>query len=164
MQINLGRTREPGQLAAGPAKLPGGVGNFKLSDGLAVTLPAGYGVSQQPGPDFIVHHVHKLLPFGQPTAYLGIYVGGHPGLGYKQQEQPPAEIRKIPGKLLGQTIDWYSWSHREEPSLTTIETIAPLGLSTEQGLAVHLFLSAKDPAHLTELRKVAESLNLVPRP
>lgn len=142
-------------LAAGPTPLAKEAGKRTLSEGLSVTVPAGYVTTRQDGPDFAVHHVRKLTPLGQPEARLGIYIGGHPSFQYRQSEQAPDKLKKLPGKLLGQSIEWQEWS--SGPVRKTCEAIVPM---PRGGLRVHAFLSASTPAELDELRKLAETLSL----
>lgn len=151
---NIAATLQPGA-----TRLPG-AGPATLSSGLAITLPAGYVVTRKPGPDFVVHNVHKIVPWGQPRAYLGIYVGGHASFAYRQRDETP-DVKKTPGQLLGQKIEWQEWSHAQNPGLTTLEAIVPLGGGASgHGLMAHVFFSSKNAAQLAELKQVAETLRL----
>lgn len=146
-------------LTPGTARLPG-AGPATLSNGLTITLPTGYVVTNKPGPDFVVHNVHKIVPWGQPRAYLGIYLGGHASFAYRQRDET-SEVKKTPGQLLGQKIEWQTWGHAQNPGLTTIEAIVPTGAGASgHGLMAHVFFSSKDAAQLAELKQVAETLRL----
>jgi len=66
-----------------------------------VTVPEGYVVTAQRGPDFIVHHIHKVTVFGDEEATLGIYLGDHPSPnreGFSDQGM---------GNLFGKRVPWY---------------------------------------------------------
>jgi hypothetical protein len=146
-------------LTAGPTKMVKSGGVRPLSDGLSVNLPEGFSTTQQPGPDFTVHHLRKLTPLGKPPARIGIYLGGHPSYQYRQMDEAAPPVKKSPGKLLGHDIEWHSWTRGKAPSeVTTMEALAPIGGS----LKMHVFLNAATDAELAALRKVAESLTHKP--
>lgn len=142
-------------ISAGPTKLQNSAGVRSLSDGLSLTLPEGFSATQQPGPDFSVHHLRKLTPLGQPPARIGIYLGGHPSYQYRQMDEAAPPVKKSAGKLLGRDIEWHSWTRGKAPNeVTTMEAIVPLG----GYLKMHVFLNAATDAELSALRKVVESM------
>lgn len=146
-------------ITAGPTKLQSSAGVRPLSGGLSVTLPEGFSATQQPGPDFSVHHLRKLTPLGQPPARIGIYIGGHPSYQYRQMDEAQPPVKKSTGKLLGKDIEWHSWTRGKTPTeVTTMEAIAPLG----GPLKLHVFLNAATEAELSALRKVVESMTHKP--
>ena len=151
-------------LTAGPARLASLAGPRLLSDGLSLTVPAGYIATNQEGPDFVVHHLRKLSPLGQPAARLGLYVGGHPSYQHRQVDEPPAALKQTPGKLLGRDIEWHSWTRGRDPvQARTMEAILPLsGSGVDPGLLLHVFLTAATDAELADLRQIAESLTAKP--
>jgi hypothetical protein len=147
--------RSAATLAAGPAKLPSTTGSRVLSDGLHITVPAGYVATRQDGPDFTVHHLRKLGPLGEPTTRVGIYLGGHPAYQHKQVDDTPVALKKTAGKLLGQAMEWHTWTRGKPPTqVTTMEAIVPHG----SGLLVHVFMSAPSEAALAEPKAIAETL------
>lgn len=147
-------------LTAGPARLASQAGPRRLSDGLSLTVPAGYIATSQAGPDFVIHHLRKLSPLGQPAARLGVYVGGHPAYQHRQSDEAPAAVKQTAGKLLGRDIEWHTWTRGEaSEQLTTMEAILPLsGTAANHGLLLHVFLTGATEPELAELRKIAESL------
>lgn len=147
-------------ITAGPTKLQNSAGVRQLSDGLSITLPEGFSATQQPGPDFSVHHLRKLTPLGQPPARIGIYLGGHPSYQYRQMDEAAPPVKKSAGKLLGKDIEWHSWMRgKAQSEVTTLEAIVPLG----SYLKMHVFLNAATEAELSALRKVLESMTHKPR-
>jgi hypothetical protein len=73
---------------------------YSKTKSVFVTVPPGYVVSAQRGPDFIVHHVHKVMAFGDAEASLGVYLGDHPTAndqGFLEQGM---------GTLFGKRVPW----------------------------------------------------------
>jgi hypothetical protein len=89
-----------------------------------------------------------------------LYIGGYPSYQYRQAEEPPDTIKRTPGKLLGQSIEWHTWKRGKAPAeVTTMEALLPMSTpGSGHGLMLHVFLSAVTEAELFELRKIAESL------
>ena len=123
-----------------------------LSDGLSITLPVGYVATQQEGPDFAVHRIRKLAPLGDDAPVLGIYVGGHPAYHHSRMEAPP-KVKKLPGKIFGQAIEWDSW---EKDGVSTREVI--VGMPAPSNLKTHVFFAGPSAAANDELQRVAETL------
>jgi hypothetical protein len=135
-------------LRPGPRKLDRAAGQRTLDAGsvqLRLTLPADYVVIEQPGPDFTVFHLHKLVPLGESSGQLLLYIGGHP-------QPPDAGTTKVKGQLLGSRVEWTGETSANGGSL---EAQVPLG----DGLVAHAIVaSGRDRAFLDELRSVAETL------
>ncbi len=125
---------------------------------LEVTAPGGYIATLQPGPDFEVHHLRKLAPFGTPGPSLGVYLGGHPSYQHRQRGGTDAKkVKERSGKLLGKKVTWYEWPVSTKPARTMVEAIAP----AEGGrVQLHVFASGATPAELAELLKMAESIKV----
>jgi hypothetical protein len=123
---------------------------------LEVTTPRGYVATLQPGPDFEVHHLRKLAPFGTPAPSLGIYVGGHPSFQHKQRGGVAAkQVVQRSGKLLGAKATWYAWPVSVKPARTMLEAMAPVGR-----MKLHVFASGANAAEIAELLKIAESIKV----
>jgi hypothetical protein len=137
-------------LAPGKRVLAPKAGDRKLSDGLALTVPDGWVASTQPGPDFTVNHLRKLVALGQAAPSCGVYVGHHPSSQYRQSETK-AKATTTAGKLLGAKVDWTSWS---AGGRSTTEAMA----KHPSAGTVHVFCSAGTEAELAALRRMAESL------
>src|SRR5207248_6169495 len=69
---------------------------------LRLHLPAGFVVSTQHGPDFLVHRLRKVVPIGSdgPIGYL--YSGFHPQPPTSSPDQLPSRT----GTLLGRPVEW----------------------------------------------------------
>jgi hypothetical protein len=119
-------------------------------DELAITVPDGWVASAQPGPDFTVHHLRKLVVLGQDGPSCGVYVGHHPSPQHKQQDAK-AKPTVVAGKLLGAKADWSTWSDGR----WSTEAMAKHPNGSDK---VHVFCSAPTEAELVELRRMAETL------
>jgi hypothetical protein len=137
-------------IAQGKRTLSSGAGNRTL-ESLVVTVPDGWVMAAQPGPDFAVFHLRKLVPLGGKMPTCGIYLGHHASLQYTQQEAKVTPT-KTPGKLFGAKVDWMTWSLNGR---WTTEVIGkhPAGSDT-----VHVFCGAGSEAELADLRKLVETL------
>lgn len=125
---------------------------------LEVTAPRGYIATLQPGPDFEVHHLRKLAPFGTPGPSLGVYVGGHPSYQHRQRGGVDAKkVKERGGKLLGKKVTWYEWPVSTTPARTMVEAIAP---APDGRMQLHVFASGATPAELAELLRMAESIKV----
>jgi hypothetical protein len=123
---------------------------------LVVVTPAGWVTSSQRGPDFIVHHLHKLVPFGVPGVGCNVYVGHHPSPQYTQQSVKVAPIRSA-GSLFGAPIEWLTWSANGR---WTTEVLVRHPRTDE---AVHVFCSTPNEGDLDELRRIASTLRVSAR-
>jgi len=72
------------------------------SEQVRIHLPAGFAMSTQNGPDFLVHRLRKIVPIGT-TAPIGyLYSGFHP-------QRPAPDGENLPsrtGTLLGRSVQW----------------------------------------------------------
>lgn len=66
-----------------------------------LTVPQGWVLVTQPGPDFAVHRLRLLGPFPQTPLLVGIYHGDHP-----RALDPNGVTERRPGQLLGQPVEW----------------------------------------------------------
>ncbi|NMB76441.1 MAG: hypothetical protein GYA21_15090 [Myxococcales bacterium] len=124
-------------------------------DFLALDVPAGFVATTQQGPDFSVYRLRRVSVLGEPGASIGIYLGGHPSYQHKQARDEKLEFSTAKGKLLGQEVEWHTWSRG--PAATT-EAILPH--PGAKGLFLHLFLSAAGEAALAPLRAIAETIKI----
>jgi hypothetical protein len=135
---------------AGLRSFPG-VGRERL----VLTVPEGFVAGIQEGPDFWIYRVRKLAPLGKPPMGCSIYLGGHPSYQYRQADEAPEKVMPLKGKLLGQAVEWQTWSQGGQ---TTTEGIVPYPKG--KGMAVHVFCSAGSEAEATALRTMAETLQV----
>jgi len=150
---DIARTLRPGTRRI---DAPGGEARF---DRFSMTLPPGFLLSTQRGPDFEVHRIRKLTRIGDTSGLLGIYVGGHPSLQHAQSSDggaaPPT--KEEAGNLLGKEATWIAWNTPEGARVR--ETIVTL----EDHLAVHTFAISGDEAIERELMTIAASLRQASR-
>jgi hypothetical protein len=141
-------------LRPGSRRIDAPGGEAKLGSDLVVTLPRGFIVSTQPGPDFDVHRIRKLTPLDRAAGVLGIYVGGHPSLQIAQHGErgPPPASSTEKGSLLGKEVGWVKWK-TEEGTLVR-EAVASLG----EHDAVHVFAFSPDEAAEREWANIAATL------
>jgi hypothetical protein len=140
------------QSTAGTRKLVGRAGVIEAK------APEGYLPTVQAGPDFEVHHLRKLVPFGEVGPALGVYLGGHPSFQHKQMGST-TKVTERKGKLLGKPVSWHEWTVGEAgtPKRFMVEAI----VEAASNLRAHVFYSAGKAAELKELGAIAESLKLV---
>jgi hypothetical protein len=144
-------------VSAGPRKLVSKAGDRIFGndhDGrFVITAPEGFVASTQEGPDFAVFSLVKLSPLGQTKPSLGIYLGGHPSYQYRQAENPPHKVARVPGKLFNQEVEWHLWSKSHEFTAEAI-TRNP----KQRDLSVHVFCTAGTEDELKGLRTTAETI------
>lgn len=127
-------------------------------------IPKGYALTTQHGPDFIVHHINKIVSFGDENASIGVYLGDHPS----NNRDGFAEQGKT--TLFGKSISWYQKVNREDGvEVVTVDATVPLGWSllgravpgTSDGPAyADVFLTAADGSTIQELKSITGSLRL----
>jgi hypothetical protein len=143
---------------AGSGKLPGRT-EHKLDTGagqlLVIKFPRATVLTKQRGPDFTVYHLRELGKIGQSMPSVGIYVGGHPSLQFKQSDVSEKKVKKSSGRLLGKSVDWYTWTGDSDQ---ISEAIAGLGKHDQ----VHVFVSGPAGKH-AELRRVLEAMTVAQR-
>ncbi len=135
---------------AGKRVLATKAGDRALED-LVVTLPDGWAVTPQLGPDFTVFHLRKTVVLGTAAPGCGVYVGGFASYQYSQNGIDAAHVKKVAGKLMGANVDWYVWSANGS---STTEAMT----KTPNGGTAHVFCSAATDGELADLRKLAETL------
>ena len=144
----LARTAVPGtrSLAA-----PAGPRPFTGPRGAArATVPAGWVLTTQDGPDFVVHRFRLLSDFPTAGPQLGIYVGDHPS------SDPLENVTgQRAGRIFGQQVTW-DLATRTNPDGTTLhiaETRAPVGPRR-----IHAWINTPDPATLDAAMAIAASI------
>jgi hypothetical protein len=148
-------------LAPGTRKLQSTAGTRRLAGRAGVLeakVPDGYLATLQAGPDFEVHHLRKLVPFGEVGPAVGVYLGGHPNFQHKQMGGK-TKVTERKGKLLGRAVTWHEWAVEEAgtPKRFMVEAI----VEATGNLRAHVFYGAGKAAELTQLAAIAESLKLV---
>ncbi len=118
---------------------------------LAVTLPDNWVTSAQPGPDFNVFHLRKVVVLGGKAVGCGIYLGHHASPQYSQQDVKVTPTKSA-GTLFGAKAEWMTWSVNGR---WTTEVIGkhPAGPDT-----VHVFCSATTEPELADLRTLIGTL------
>jgi hypothetical protein len=137
---------------------------YSKTKSVFVTVPQGYVVTTQHGPDFIVHHVHKVMAFGDPEASLGVYLGDHPPAndqGFLEQGM---------STLFGKKVPWYQKVTNEDSSRTIMaRSVVSLGPSllghalpgmSDGPSYADVFVAASDSSTVEELKSIATSLRL----
>ena len=137
-------------LGAGKRTLASKAGDRTL-DALVITVPEGFVMAAQPGPDFAVYHLRKLVQLGAKMPTCGVYLGHHASPQYAQQEAKVTPV-KTPGTLFGAKVDWMTWS-LDKRWTTEVIGKPPAGPDT-----VHVFCAAGSEAELGDLRKLAGTL------
>ena len=152
-------------IAAGQRRLNSSAGEREFSaysakNSIFATVPDGYVVTAQDGPDFVVHHVRKLVRFGEPAESLGLYVGDHPSSNREGFKQAGIAV------LFGKQAQWYEKESTENGETDYFTSaIVPLGERSPQGERempsfADVFLSTGTHAGTEELKKVAATLRI----
>jgi len=149
-------------LAAGTRKLESAAGERELfaysrDSAVFVTAPEGYVATMQQGPDFLVHHLHKIAGFGETAASLGIYLGDHPAMGREGYRKQGHVV------LLGKNTDWYEKSDSESGvPVHMADAIVPLGATVAREVPSYadVFLRAGDDNGISELKTIAATLRI----
>ena len=129
---------------------------------LRISVPSGYAIERQKGPDFDVHYVGSKNP-NDPT--MGIYLGHHPNPFSSQKKG--IEIKKEGDAILGQKVEWTSWQEKEDGGIIyhceTIvkEAFKGMGGSGAAYLMIHIFIKGPDQKQVNLLRTSAKSLRIV---
>jgi hypothetical protein len=137
---------------------------YSKTKSVFATIPQGYVVTAQHGPDFIVHHINKIVAFGDQKASLGIYLGDHPSNsheGFTEQEKTT---------LFGKSVHWYKKLNNEGGTMVIrMDAIVPLGWSllgisapgTSEGASyADVFMTAANVGSIEELKSIAITLRI----
>jgi hypothetical protein len=75
--------------------------------GWRVSVPAGWTLVSQPGPDFVWHRIRKPAVFPNPPAIVAIYDGDPP-----DSDVPPdaSETSRAPARVAGRNGEWTLWT------------------------------------------------------
>lgn len=127
-------------------------------------IPQDYVITAQHGPDFIVHHINKIVAFGDQNASMGVYLGDHPSSkhdGFTEQEKTT---------LFGKSVHWYQKVDNEGGTkVITVDATVPLGWSllgnsvpgTSEGASyADVFLTAANAPSIEELKSIAIALRI----
>jgi hypothetical protein len=113
---------------------------------LTVNLPPSYTTSIQNGIDFTVYKLKKVVPLGNPSGSIGLYLGGHPSFNGQGQTGGKAT-------LLGKPAEWLDQSNANYSQ-------ALIKLDPESHQYAHVFIKANSASELKELKQVAGSFAL----
>ncbi len=122
-------------------------GERVLSRDIGLTLPAGFALVTDDGPDFSVFRVHAVEPFDELGGSLGVYEGGHASF------DPPPSATTHSTRTFDRDVVWYEYEqdgqHRGD------------GLIDLDHGVLHVFYGSASPSVFASLRAVAESLHRV---
>jgi hypothetical protein len=128
---------------------------------LTISVPIGYTVEKQKGPDFDVHYVTSKDPY---AVSMGIYIGHHAHPFGPQKKE--IETRKETDAILGQNVEWVFWQEERDGEATyhceTIvsEAFKGMGGGGVAGLRVHVFIKGPEAKNLNSLMNSARSLRI----
>ena len=112
--------------------------------GLALDVPAGFATTTDEGPDFDVLHVDSIARDLETTgATLGLYAGDHPSFA-------PGPTPAVTRELLGAPVPFFDQTEEG--------THLREALLTHDGLVLHVFYRANDPALFDTVDAIAMSL------
>ncbi len=129
---------------------------------LSISVPLGYTVKRQKGPDFDVHYI-ELKNANDPS--MGIYIGHHPNP-FSSKEKA-VDTTKEADIILGQKVEWVSWQgepegkgsyHCETVIANVFKGIEGGGVA---GLLIHVFINGSDKKQIHLLKTSAKSLQIV---
>jgi len=137
---------------------------YSKTKGVFITAPEGYVVTAQRGPDFIVHHIHKLTVFGDSLATIGVYLGDHPSAEHEGFAEEGTSV------LFGKQAHWYRKTTNEDgQTVIQARALVPLGpalfghvlpgVSSGPSYA-DIFLAAGDASTVEELKSIAATLRV----
>lgn len=148
------KTLEPGQKRLLTEARMQRLGIYSDSQEVVVQMPEGWVHTLQDGPDFLVHRLRKLVPFGTAGPTIGMYVGSHPGL----FSQEGGKAQKSKGLFLGRPTDWFRWL--DEDGSPAAESIRPVP-EVDDHLQLHVFLSAPSENELQSVQQIVDTMALV---
>ncbi len=130
---------------------------------LEIALPADQVLTTHRGPDFMVHYIRPLSPYGSVPGTLVLYQGAHPSSFLKQDNAgaKPPEAQSADGTFVGQKASWKKWTiNAGDQVRTCAETIVPCGDMWN----LHLYFSAQKPEEMAACEKIAQGMALVDKP
>jgi hypothetical protein len=124
-------------------------GKRTLGNRVDIDVPAGYVVTHQPGPDFDVFFLHKLVPLGDYPGYLLVYLGD-----YADREVPSGDGTPVSrkGKLAGESATWEGFTSPHGGSI-----VATVNLRGREQLQV-AEVATMHGEFLDELDKIAQTI------
>lgn len=128
------------QIRPGQRRLDVSGGVRELEGGLVITLPPGYVLHADEGPDFVVFRVRPVTSLGGDFGHLGVYLGGHPSF-HPERSQAAWTSTTLAGEL--------GWYERCEGGMRHAEALAG---------STHIFYGASNEELFSTLRRAAESL------
>jgi len=121
---------------------------------LTLDLPEGYVAVAQKGPDFIVHRISKIVPYGSKVPSLGIYIGAHPS--YPMESATDSTpVSEEGGVIAGTRVTWRAISNPPGKFLEALRPAPELHAS----LAIHVFIWSPNDQDLAALKKAAEEIH-----
>jgi hypothetical protein len=124
-------------------------GKRTLQNQIDLDVPAGYVLTHQPGPDFDVFFVRKLVPLGDYPGYLLVYLGD-----YADRDVPSGSGTRVSrkAKLAGIDATWEGYTSDHGGSV-----VATVALHGEEQLQV-AEIATLHGAYLDELDAIARTI------
>jgi hypothetical protein len=140
---------------------------YSKTKSVVASIPKGYALTTQQGPDFIVHHINKMVSFGDEKASIGVYLGDHPS------NNRDGFVGQGKATLFGKSVTWYQRvDHEGGTELIMDDATVPLAWSV-LGRAVpgtgdgpsyaDVFLTAASASGILELKSIASTFRLADR-
>jgi len=136
---------------------------YSRKNALSLTAPWNAPITLSRGRNFLAYRIRPLCDFGKPCPSLVFYYGGNANYAYKQAG-PEANVVTSKGKLLDQDVEWYNWSSgKASDAMHNAEAMVANVLPDEAlPMVLHVFISGPQETEVIALRKVAETLKVVP--
>jgi hypothetical protein len=74
---------------------------YSKTKSFVASIPQGYALTTQQGSDFIVHHINKIVSYGDEKASIGVYLGDH------LSNNRDGFVRRGKATLFGKSGNWY---------------------------------------------------------
>jgi hypothetical protein len=146
LAIDLARGMKPGK-----RNLDRKGGKRTLGNQVDVDVPAGYVVTHQPGPDFDVFYLRKLVALGDYPGYLLVYLGDYADRTVPSGSGTPVSRK---GKLAGEAATWEGFT---SPHGGTV--VATIDLRSHSQLQVAEVATLRGD-YLDELDGIAATIRL----
>jgi hypothetical protein len=113
---SIARTIAPGTRTLDTTGSERALSAYSRTKSVFATIPQAYTVTAQPGPDFIVHCIHKIVTLGNENASIGVYLSNRPSSnrdGFVKEEELPCLAKASAGMKRWTTrFTHNSWNRR----------------------------------------------------
>jgi hypothetical protein len=125
-----------------------------------IALPANYTVTTDQSYDFQVFVFHHFRNIGdEQRENLTIYAGNHPSYFFRNFRFERDEAQLIKGVFLGKPVNWLHFANSEKNIYIKEQQVPSDNIAP--GLIIHVGMLGSSEAVLTELTKVAGTIELV---